>query len=88
MNIFCWTPSATLIDGMALVQKVEGEHKTFGQVASSILASAVREGHHSSRIDIVFDVYKDHSIKAAERHNQTPEWQTLQIFTKLLPVDN
>ena len=58
-------PSATVIDGMALVQKAKAEQKSFGQVAASILASAIREGAQSSRIDIVFDVYREQSIKAA-----------------------
>lgn len=56
-------PSATVIDGMALVQKSKGYHKTFGQLAARILNSALRDGHGSERIDIVFDVYKDNSIK-------------------------
>ena len=61
------TPSAAVIDGMALVQKTKGDHKTFGQLAAGIINSALRDGHGSERMDIVFDVYKDHSIKKVER---------------------
>ena len=60
-------PSATIIDGMALVQKIKGDQKTFGQVALSILSSALREGRQSNRIDVVFDVYRARSIKSTER---------------------
>jgi len=61
------TPSATIIDGMALVQKMKGDQKTFGDIANTLLLSAIREGAHSTRIDIVFDVYQPHSIKHHER---------------------
>jgi hypothetical protein len=60
-------PSATIIDGMALVQKAKADQKTFGQVASSILSSALRDGSQSNRIDVVFDVYHARSIKSTER---------------------
>lgn len=66
-------PSATIVDGMALVQRTKGDQKTFGQVASSILASALHEGSHSQRIDIVFDVYKEQSIKNMERLSRSTE---------------
>ena len=61
------TPSATIIDGMALIQKMKGDQKTFGQIANALLLSALREGTHSQRIDIVFDVYQPYSIKHLER---------------------
>ena len=60
-------PSATIIDGMALIQKMKGDQKTFGDVANSILCSALRDGDKSQRIDIVFDIYQEHSIKNQER---------------------
>lgn len=61
--------SATIIDGMSLVQKlnVGGEQTTFGVVASSLLTNVLHEGSQSSRIDVVFDTYRDISIQNAER---------------------
>lgn len=59
--------SACLIDGMALVHKVKGEHKTYGDIASLVLLKALNEASHSSRVDIVFDVYNEESIKNVER---------------------
>ncbi len=56
-----------IIDGMNLVQKVKGDQATFGDVASTVLSIALSEGRQSSRIDVVFDTYKDNSIKNRER---------------------
>ena len=60
-------PSATIIDGMNLVQKMKGDDKTFAQFAESALLKVLHEGSKSQRIDVVFDVYKDISIKDSER---------------------
>ena len=60
-------PSAYLIDGMALVQKLKVDYLTFGEIADMILSRALREGKDSKRVDVVFDVYRDISIKSAER---------------------
>ena len=56
-------PSATVIDGMAIVQKVNGNKKTLSAISNAVLAIARAEAEGSVRIDIVFDVYKDVAIK-------------------------
>ena len=63
-------PSATIIDGMSLVQQMKGDDKTFAQLAESALAKVLHEGAKSQQIDVVFDVYKETSIKDAERANR------------------
>ena len=63
-------PSTCIIDGMSLVQKVHGDNKTFAELSDAIFMSALRTGAESSRIDVVFDVYLDESIKNAERVNR------------------
>lgn len=63
-------PSATIIDGMSLVQKLKGNDQTFLQLAESALSHVLHEGSKSHRIDVVFDVYKEMSIKDAERANR------------------
>ena len=60
------TPSAYLIDGMSLIQKLKVDHLTFGEIAEMALSRVLREGEGSSRIDVVFDVYRDLSIKSVE----------------------
>ncbi|CAM4733150.1 unnamed protein product [Leuciscus chuanchicus] len=59
--------SATVVDGMNLVQRVKGDEVTFRDVATTILGMALREGSQSRRIDVVFDTYKQNSIKNSER---------------------
>ena len=59
--------TATVIDGMNLVQRVKGDQATFGDVAITILSMALKEGNQSTRIDVVFDTYIHNSIKNSER---------------------
>ena len=60
------TPSKCIIDGMSLVQKMNGDNRTFTQVAKSALMRVLQEGTQSERIDVVFDVYCQTSVKDAE----------------------
>jgi hypothetical protein len=62
--------SAFIIDGMALVQKLNAYHMCFSEVSRTILGMALSEGASCARIDIVFDVYRSESIKNAERANR------------------
>ena len=62
-NSFLCHASACIIDGMAIVHKIKGEKKTFGEIASLILLKAVHEASNNTRVDIVFDVYYKNSIK-------------------------
>lgn len=55
--------SAAIIDGMSLVQKVNADRLPFGDVAHTVLNMALREGSQCKRIDLVFDTYKEISIK-------------------------
>lgn len=63
------TPSTYLIDGMSLIQKLQVDHHTFGEIAEMALSRVLREGKGSSRINVVFDVYRDVSIKSVERES-------------------
>ena len=65
-------PSTTIIDGLSLVQKMKGNDKTIAQLAESTLAK--HEGGDSEWINVVFDVYKDMSIKHSERANGVQTW--------------
>ena len=59
--------STCVIDGMALVQKLNGDGKTFADIADYALSTVLAEASHSTRVDIVFDVYNEASIKHMER---------------------
>ena len=63
-------PSACLIDGMALVQRLRGEHKKFSEVADSLTGMVLHEGFSSQRTDVVFNVYRENSIKNVEREKR------------------
>ena len=62
--------AATVIDAMSLVQKlnVANSQTTFGSVANTLFNMALNEGGpQSTRIDLVFDTYREISIKNLER---------------------
>ena len=63
-------PSACLIDGLALVQRLKSTQKTFAEIAVSLLSMALKEGTLSDRIDVLFDDHIDDSIKSAARENR------------------
>ena len=58
---------AAVIDGMSLVQKVNADNLSFGDVADTVFNMALREGEQCKRIDVVFDTYQEISIKNSER---------------------
>ena len=62
--------AAVIIDGMALVQKTKPAD-TFGEFAKQLLKSAIATSATASRIDIVFDVYQEISIKSLERSRRS-----------------
>lgn len=56
---------------MALIQKLKvSDQMTFGQIADAALSRVLQEGGNSRRIDVVFDVYNEISIKSAERERR------------------
>ena len=65
------TPSTCIIDGMGLVQRMNGNDKTFAQLVESVLAMVLYVGGQSGRVDVVFDVYRQPSIKDSERINRS-----------------
>ena len=58
---------AAIIDGMAAIQKAKANGSTFQQVADKLLQFIISGSRLAHCIDIVFDVYRDSSIKNAER---------------------
>ena len=63
--------SACVVDAMSIIQKLDGNGKTFQDLAKSALKMFIREGgDNSERVDVVFDVYRESSIKDTERVNR------------------
>ena len=69
---------------MAFVQKVNGNKKTLSTISNAVLAIALAEAEGSVRIDIVFDVYKDVSIKNAERQKRSKSLEAI-VYKTLFP---
>ena len=61
--------SAFIIDAMGLVQRIKGNH-TFRDVAETLYRAIMAQRGCSNRIDVVFDVYREKSIKNAERKSR------------------
>ena len=55
---------------MALVQLLKGDQKTFAVLAENLLCRVLDEGGSSDRIDVVFDNYREESVKNAEREKR------------------
>ena len=62
--------SACIIYAMSIVQKIKGKHKTFKEVAETLFHKGMSEKGSCNRVDLIFDVYKQKSIKNAERRNR------------------
>ena len=62
---------ATIVDAMSIVHKVKGNQKTFGELSKEIFSKILTELTERSRIDVVFDVYCNISIKNIERVENT-----------------
>ena len=61
------TPSTSIFDGMGLVQRMNGTNKTFLQLAESVLFMVLYVGVQSGRVVVVFDAYRQPSVKYFER---------------------
>ena len=69
---------------MAIVRKVNDNKKTLRAILNAVLAIALAEAEGSVRIDIVFDVYKDVSIKNAERQSRSNSVEAIVYKTLFL----
>ena len=86
------------MDGMALVQQIKTTKMTYSQFATVLLKKVLSIGRDSSRIDVVFDVYLDNSIKGVERNRRScgelklqqiiPDAEIKQLALVLLSNDN
>ena len=59
-----------IFDGMVYVLQSLISHKTFGQISMDLLSKVLTTGVRASRIDVVFDVYCDLSMKNVERNRR------------------
>ena len=62
---------ALIVDGMAYVQQSKVVNKTYGDFAKELLTRILGVGSRSARIDVVFDEYRELSIKNVERSRRS-----------------
>ena len=73
-------PFVSIFDGMALVRKFSCAGLTYNEFADDLLKFAVASSLGSKLMDIVFDVYRESSMKNAERgHRSTGALQFKNI---------
>ena len=73
-------PFVSIFDGMALVRKFSCAGLTYNEFADDLLKYAVASSLGSKLMDIVFDVYRESSMKNAERgHRSTGALQFKNI---------
>jgi hypothetical protein len=76
--------SVSIFDGMAVLQKMKiPPGATFSVVAEKVFVAVMSMG--SKRVDVVFDVYREVSIKNAERSKRRSTSDTLQ-YKNILPA--
>ena len=55
-----------VIDGMSILHKMSGGSMTFEELSGQLFASVLRASAGCTRIDLIFNVYQQLSIKQAE----------------------
>ena len=70
-----------IVDAMAYVQQSQVSNKTFGQLAMDLLDRILSVGMRAARIDVVFDEYRNLSIKNVERNRRS---RSQLLFKKIV----
>ena len=52
---------------MVIVQMVHGDNLTINELSDTVIRRVLNDGRGSVRIDVVFAIYQEQSIKTAER---------------------
>ena len=68
---------------MSVVLKTKRNHKIFQEVSETLFMKLLAEGNGSSRLDVIFDVYQEKSIKNAERKKRA-NTTTAQQYKNIL----
>ena len=81
--------SCLLIDGQGLVVSIDKTScKIFGELAYHFIKSMLWHGNECERIDLVFDIYRDNSIKKSARYQCTKNQRPIRkdISGQKIPV--
>ncbi|XP_066925450.1 uncharacterized protein [Clytia hemisphaerica] len=77
---------AFVVDGMAYVRQLKSGGLTFDQFSTKLLKSIVSATPSASRIDVVFDVYFETSIKDVERQRRSTGEMTVKQIVSSAPI--
>ena len=69
---------ALIVDGMAVVRQIKTSNITYHGLSTKLLRHILSVGASAKRIDVVFNVYIDKSIKDVERNRRSSGQLTLQ----------
>ena len=69
---------------VTIVQKINGNLRTFEDIAKSVFNRILHEAVGSKRVDVIFDVYRDISIKNIERAEKRDSYVAPK-FRNILP---
>ena len=82
-------PSACITDGMSMVQRLKGDHKTFAEIADAVMTTILREGATSKRVDVAFEVYRKMSIENTEREKRGGyQEMSAEIYSQITKYNN
>ena len=77
---------AMIIDGMTLVRQIRTSKITFEEFSINLLRHVLPIGQNSERIDMIFDVCHDSSIKGIERNRISSGNLTVQQIIPKSPL--
>lgn len=75
-----------IVDGMAHVRQLKSGGLTFDQFSTKLLKAIVNASPFASRLDIVFDVYFETSIKDVERQRRSTGEMTVKQIVSSAPI--
>ena len=77
---------AFIVDGMAYVRQLKSSGLTFDQFSTKLLKAIVNGSPSASRLDVVFDVYFDTSIKDIERKRRSTGEMIVKQIVSTAPI--
>ena len=75
-----------VVDGMTYVWQIKTSDLTYQEFSAKLLRHIINSGKCVSRIDVVFDVYKENSVKDVERARRSNGRLVLKQIVPSSPI--
>ncbi|KAJ8891936.1 hypothetical protein PR048_004495 [Dryococelus australis] len=72
---------STIIDGVAMIYKTNGENQTFSEISEILLKTTLQHGKKSDHVDVVFYVYQE--LHKAVRETEVEHLLLKSLFRKI-----